>query len=126
MSQTEFHTGTLYPVQLMGGTLEDACRTTARRHNIELGEDWREEFIDKFSRWAYRNERIDEEYFIHGNNLYLVTDHEESNYEEYFMKLSPRDNCGTLAFVGQFHNGGTCFEEMLEEALDELENKKEF
>ena len=118
MSQTEFHTGRLYPVRLTG-TLEETCRAIATRHNIELGEDWQEDFRENFNEYEYKRERVPEEYFIHGEKLYRVIDHEESNDEDYFMKLS-RSEDGSISFIGQFYNGGTCFSEMLEEALDEL------
>lgn len=119
MSYTEFHTGRLYPVSLTG-TLEETCKAIAKRFNIELGEDWQEDFRDKFNEYEYKNKRTTEEYFIHGNRLYRVIDHEESDSEEYFMKLSRNEN-GSLSFIGQFYNGGTCFSEMLEEALDDLQ-----
>jgi hypothetical protein len=119
MSYTEFHTGRLYPVRLTG-TLEETCKAIAKRHNIELDEDWEEDFSDKFGEYAYKHKRVTEEYFIHGNRLYRVIDHEESDSEEYFMKLS-RSEDGSISFIGQFYNGGTYFSEMLEEALDALQ-----
>jgi hypothetical protein len=118
MSQTEFHTGKLYTVKIKNN-LEETCRSIATRHNIELGEDWQEDFRDKFNEYEYKNKRTTEEYFIHGEKLYRVIDHEESEDSEYFMKLSREDN-GSISFIGQFYNGGTCFSEMLEEALDDL------
>lgn len=119
MSQTEFHTGKLYPVKIEKG-LEETCRAIAARRHIELGEDWQEDFRDAFDEYKDKIGSVqDEEYFIHGDNLYRVIDHEESSDEEYFMKLN-RNSDGSLSFIGQFYNGGTCFSEMLEEALDEL------
>ena len=118
MSQTEFHTGKLYPVKIKNN-LEETCRAIATRHNIELGEDWREDFRENFNEYEYKRKRVNEEYFIHGEKLYRVIDHEESDDNEYFMKLS-RDDNGSISFIGQFYNGGTCFSEMLEEALDDL------
>ena len=119
MSRTEFHTGRLYPVKIEKN-LEETCRAIATRHNIELGEDWQEDFRENFNEYEYKRERVPEEYFIHGEKLYRVIDHEESDSEEYFMKLSRNEN-GSLSFIGQFYNGGTCFSEMLEEALDDLQ-----
>lgn len=119
MSQTEFHTGRLYPVKLEGN-LEETCRAIAKRHGYELGENWQEEFRENFDEYEYKRKRVNEEYFIHGNRLYRVIDHEESDSEEYFMKLTRNEN-GSFSFIGQFYNGGTCFSEMLEEALDNLE-----
>ena len=119
MSRTEFHTGKLYPVKIEK-SLEDTCRAIAARHNVELGEDWQEDFMDVFDNYKSKNGSVqDEEYFIHGENLYRVIDHEERDDEEYFMKII-RNNDGSLSFIGQFYNGGTYFAEMLEEALDEL------
>lgn len=119
MSYTEFHTGKLYPVKIEKN-LEETCRAIAKRFDIELGEDWEEDFSDKFGEYAYKHKRVTEEYFIHGNRLYRVIDHEESDSEEYFMKLS-RSEDGSISFIGQFYNGGTYFSEMLEEALDALQ-----
>ena len=113
MSRTEFHTGKLYPVKIET-SLEETCRNIANRHGIELGEDWQEDFRDGFNEYE-----VTEEYFIHGEKLYRVIDHVESEDEEYFMKLS-RNSDGSISFMGQFYNGGTCFSEMLEESLDEL------
>ena len=118
MSRTEFHTGKLYPVKIEK-SLEETCRAIATRHNIELGEDWQEDFIDVFNEYEYKRKKVTEEYFIHGEKLYRVIDHIESEDEEYFMRLS-RNSDGSLQFIGQFYNGGTYFAEMLEEALDNL------
>lgn len=124
MSQTEFHTGKLYPVKIEK-SLEETCRAIAARHNIELGEDWQEDFRDAFDEYKDKIGSVqDEEYFIHGENLYRVIDHEESSDEEYFMKLN-RNSDGSLSFIGQFYNGGTCFSEMLEEALAILLKRQE-
>lgn len=120
MSRTEFHTGKLYPVKLINDSLKTTCHAIAERRGIVLDEDWQEDFMDVFDHYKSKNGSVkDEEYFIHGENLYRVIDHEERDDEEYFMKLI-RNNDGSLSFIGQFYNGGTCFSEMLEEALDEL------
>lgn len=118
MSYTEFHTGKLYPVRIEKD-LETTCRAIANRFNIELGNDWQEDFRDHFDEYKNKKNHANEEYFIHSEKLYRVIDHEKDDSENYFMKLS-RNGDGSISFVGQFYNGGTCFSEMLEEALDEL------
>lgn len=107
MSKTEFHTGKLYPVKIEN-SLEETCRSIAKRHDVELSEDWQEDFRDAF-----------DEYFIHGENFYRVIDHIESDDDESFMKLRHNGD-GSISFIGQFYNGGTCFSEMLEESLNDL------
>ena len=118
MSRTEFHTGRLYPVKIETN-LEETCKSIANRHGIELGEDWHEDFRENFNEYEYKRKRVTEEYFIHGEKLYRVIDHIESDNSEYFMNVT-RNADGSLQFIGQFHTGGTCFSEMLEESLDEL------
>jgi hypothetical protein len=118
MSQTEFHTGRLYPMNF-GKDLEGWCRRVATANKIELGEDWQEDFRDAFDEYANKIGNAKEEYFIQGENLYRVIDHVQNEDEEYFMKLS-RNADGSISFISQFYNGGTCFSEMLEEALDDL------
>jgi hypothetical protein len=120
MSQTEFHTGKLYKVQIED-TLEQTCRKIAKEHNIELDDDWKENFIDQFDNYSKKRGHIKEEYFVHKENLYKVINHQETDNDEYFMNLSKNDD-GSISFIGQFYNGGTCFSEMLEEALENLTN----
>ena len=118
MSRTEFHTGRLYPVKIET-SLEETCRTIAARFEVELSEDWQEDFMDAFDEYTTKIISRPEEYFIHGEKLYRIIDHVDSEDEACFMKLN-RNSDGSISFIGQFHNGGTCFSEMLEEALDEL------
>ena len=118
MSRTEFHTGRLYPVKIET-SLEETCRSIAKRFDVELSEDWQEDFRDSFDEHTNKKRNQPEEYFIHGEKLYRVIDHIESDNEEDFIKLS-RNSDGSISFMGQFYNGGTCFSEMMEESLDEL------
>lgn len=118
MSYTEFHSGKLFPVKIEKN-LEETCRIIAKRFNIELGEDWKSDFMDKFDNYENKRGHASEEYFIHNDKLYRVIDHVETDTEDYFMNLS-RNHDGSISFVGSFYNGGTCFSEMLEESLDEL------
>jgi hypothetical protein len=117
MSKTEFHTGRLYPVKIES-SLEETCKSITKRHNIELREDWREDFIEKFNKYN-KSEHLNEEYFINNELLYRVIDHVESIDEDYSMRLS-RNPDGSILFIGQFYNSGTCFSEMLDEALNDL------
>lgn len=114
MSQTEFHFGKIKPVQIPEGqTLEEWCKGKCAEEGVTeipfYNKSWEETY-----RYNGKNK-----YFIHKRKVYEFIDHHESQDSEYFMKLF-QDPDGTITFVGQFYNGGTCFSEMLEEALDEL------
>jgi hypothetical protein len=119
MSYTEFHSGKLFPVKIEKN-LEETCRIIAKRFDVELGENWKDDFMNHFDEYINKKDHKAEEYFIHGEKLYRVIDHNQSDTEDAFMKLS-RNHDGSLSFVGSFYNGGTCFSEMMEEALDELQ-----
>lgn len=123
MSYTEFHTGKLYPVN-HGRNLEMHCRIIAKSHDIELGDDWLQDFREAFDRFSKRDYPSRDEYFVQGENLYLVVDHQEINDSQYDMKLHQNDD-GSINFAGQFYNGGTCFEEMLDDALVNFNSVKD-
>jgi hypothetical protein len=118
MSYTEFHTGKLIPV-IIENNLEETCKNIALSYGVELGEDWKDDFIYGDMRNVVNSGK---EYFIHKNNLYEIINHEESDGEDYFVKLN-KNNDNSISFIAQFYNGGTYFSEMLSDALDEL--KKE-
>lgn len=121
MSQTEFHTGKLKEVDMNGLSLEDYCRSKCNEAGITeidtYPATWVEQFRDEF--WYGYGNTKKVRFFIHGGKVYEVIDHKESESEDYFMNLT-RNEDGTISFIGQFYNGGTCLDEMLEEALDDL------
>jgi hypothetical protein len=120
MSYTEFHTGKLIPI-IIKSTLEETCRAIALEHGVELDEDWKDDFKYGDMRNVINSGK---EYFIYENSLYEIINHEESMDEESFVKLN-KNNDGSISFVTQFYNGGTYFDEMLTEALDELKKELE-
>ena len=125
MSATEFHSGRLIPVNLEGTTLKEKCIEIAKKYNVEFDPEsrsWKSDFIEDFDMYRVKRHPDRPELFIFEDKLYIISKHYETQDNEYFMKLSPNEN-GTIDFIGQFYNGGTCFSEMLEESLEQL--KKE-
>jgi hypothetical protein len=125
MSYTEFHSGRLIPVNLEGTTLKEKCIEIAKMHNVEFdpeNESWKSNFVEDFDEYRVKRYPTRPELFIFEDKLYVISNHHETQDEEHFMKLSVNGD-GSIDFIGQFYNGGTCFSEMLEESLIEL--KKE-
>ena len=113
MSTTEVHSGKLKKIELGEKSLEDFSKEVCESKGImqipAYNSNWLSTMIDS----------IEGKYFCHNGTLYEFVDHVESDDEEYFMKLNKNPD-GTIGFFGQFYNGGTCLEEMLEEAFDEF------
>lgn len=109
MSNTEFHFAKLVPIKFHEPTLEDFCKKIS--NNCELA-SFNENYIE------HVKDSMSENYFIHGDNIYAITEHEESDDSD-FQKLIT-NNDGSFTFIGSFYNGGTCFEEVLEEEFDKL------
>ena len=82
MSSTEFHLGKFKKVKIES-TLEETCRQIAKEHDIELSEDWREDFEDDFNLW----EDLEKQYFFYNDILYKMEEHIEKEDEDYFMDL---------------------------------------
>jgi hypothetical protein len=113
MSYTEFHTGKLKKIKYAPLILEDWCKNHCMlQGSLELlsyNKTWKEQARDVLSDW----------YFINGEDVYQYIDHEKSDGSDSFMKFYKNDD-ETISFVGSFYNGGTCFEEMLEDAFKEF------
>lgn len=120
MSQTEYHSGRMKRIQIPEGkNLTDFCRDLLFDEGITemptWSSDWVEVFRDRFD--GYNKNR--DEYLIVGESLFKMIDHKETDEEDYFMNLTENSD-GTISFHGQFYNGGTCFSEMIEEAIEKL------
>ncbi len=105
MSYTEFHTGKLKKVDLGELSLLEFCEAKCKEAGVNeicsYNDDWIEQFRDTL--W-YGNK---EKYFIHGEDVYELIEHEEMEDDGYFMKMKENPD-GTISFISQFYNGGTC------------------
>ena len=116
MSEVEFHTGRLRKIAIHS-TTEEWCQSACQLNGIKEMSSYNKTWVDEFK----DNDVLGKKYFIHNESIYEVLEHLQSDEENYFMRLINNAD-GTITFIGQFYNGGTCFDEMLEEALDEHNN----
>lgn len=114
MSYTETHFGKLKKVELTT-SLEEFCKQKCNEIGLfELAsyyETWEEEFRDAFNR----------KYFIVKGEVWEAIEHTEA--EDGDMDIMIPNEDGTVTFVMQFYNGGTCLSEMIEDGLKKLKNK---
>lgn len=115
MSYTETHFGKLRKVDMHGHSLEDWCRMYCRLNGIQelssYNNTWEEQFRDVYY----------EKFFINGNEVWEVIEHQEIGEDDISKMILNGD--GTIIFVMQFYNGGTCLSEMIEEGLEKLKNE---
>jgi hypothetical protein len=117
MSYTETHFGKLRKVVLEEGqTLEQWCEAKCN----ELGQTE----ISSYNKTWYEQLRDDssETYFFLKDEIWEAFDHHETEEGDDIYHLQPNED-GTLTFVMQFYNGGTCLSECIEESLERLKSK---
>lgn len=114
MSQTETHFGKLKKVEI-NTSLEEWFKEKCKEKGIEelppYSDDWKDAFCDKFR----------EKFFIHEEEVWEAIDHIETDSEDIDIMIPNVD--GTITFVMQFYNGGTCLSEVIEEGLVRLKTK---
>lgn len=116
MSRTETHYGKIRKIDLSETTIEQWCEAKCR----ELGETGLESYNNTWEEQlrglGYRK------YFFNDGEVWESFDHVEGESEDIEIMLPNTD--GSITFVMQFYNGGTCLSEMIEHGLKELKNQK--
>ena len=110
MSQNEFHTGRLVPVDLEGKTVEEFAEEICRSSGISEISSYHDTWLEEF-----RYELAYEKYFIVDGEIYEMIEHSDSD-EEYFVHMR-RNEDGSISFSAQFYNGGTCLSEVIEDSV---------
>jgi hypothetical protein len=114
MSHTETHFGKLRKVEIPENHLvEDWCREKCR----DLGYT---EMATYNSTWEeqLRCETYDKYFFADGEVWEAVEHIESEDGDDIDIMVKNPD--GTITFVQQFYNGGTCLSEVIEEGLAKL------
>ena len=120
MSQTEHHIGKLRKVVINeGSSVEDWCREKCQELGVpsmlpELYDSWEETL--KYHLNLY------EKYFFVNGEIWEAFEHIENDGFDDIDIMIPNED-GTITFIQQFYNGGTCLSEVIEEGLEKLKNK---
>lgn len=114
MSSTELHIGKLREIDLGGKHVEEVAKTIA--------EELHHKSYTPVT--SYLDDLLDiypPEYFYVNDKLYkIIVDVEYEDGCEDISTLTKNEE-GDYEFVMQFYNGGTCFSEMIEDALSRIE-----
>lgn len=117
MSEVETHYGKLRKVVIDEKyTIEEWCKEKCKEKNINelasYNHSWIEQFKDGF----------DEKYFIIDEEVWEVIEHIEADDSDIDIMIPNED--GTITFVQQFYNGGTCLSEVIEDGIKKIKNEK--
>jgi hypothetical protein len=118
MSQTETHFGKLRKVVFdEGQTLEQWCEAKCKELDVHK--------LSSYNKTWYEELRGEgqEKYFFVKEEIWEAFDHKEFDDSDDIDVLTENED-GTLTFIQQFYNGGTCLSECLEEALERLNKNK--
>jgi hypothetical protein len=113
MSQTETHFGKLRKVEIpQGQTLEQWCEAKCKELGVNEISSYNKTWHEELREEGY------EKYFFVKDEVWEAFDHVETEDGDIYH-LQPNED-GTLTFVMQFYNGGTCLTECIEEELEKL------
>lgn len=113
MSQTETHFGKLKKVELTQ-PVEDWCKDECTK----LGKDSLPRCFSSWKELLMDLTRYDK-YFFLKDEVWEAIEHVKSDGDSDIDIMIPNED-GTISFVQQFYNGGTCLSECIENSLLEL------
>lgn len=114
MSQTETHFGKLRKIEIEPNqTVEEWCLNKC----LEISDY--NELPSYYDSWKdLLKYEFDRNYFFIDDQIWVSFDHIESEDDDInYMNLNED---GTITFIMQFYNGGTCLSELIEEGLEKL------
>lgn len=115
MSELEFHVGKCKKIDLNGLTIEEYCKQKCIEMGYKLNK-WLDTYTKVFCSTQYGK------YHVINNELYEVLC--DKNYEDPYITEVTDNKDGTFNFVFGFYNGGTCFNEVLCEAIKNLKKNE--
>ena len=108
MSQTQTHIGKIKEIANQEVTFESKL--------VAIGYS--------FNDWELEDQYIDSDKYIYlrkTNQLFEFVEHSEPEYETIAYGMTNPD--GTISFIAQFYDGGTCLNEVLEDIIVKINNK---
>jgi hypothetical protein len=118
MSQTETHFGKLQKVEIKNQTLEQWCEIKCK----EVGETKIESYYSSWQEQLMDCREYYQKYFFIDGEAWEAVEHIESDDSNYIDVMIPNKD-GTITFIQQFYNGGTCLSECIEDGIKRIKHK---
>ena len=134
MSSTELHTGTLTPLKTINSHQEFMDFVHENKLTAWLYPNIEEYFEERSVNDVANNSlaivlcksdgcRAPYEYVFYKNVIYKIDNYLFSD-DDFYINRFIKNSDGSINFVSMFYNGGTGFDEELQEGLDKLLNKE--
>lgn len=118
MSEVVRHIGKVRKVDLKGLSIEEWCKAKCIELGIEKQKHWYNSYEETLQEEMWPTKFVK----VNGDIWEIVEDREEEDYENLSI-IRPNED-GTLNYILQFYNGGTCLSEMLEEGILKCTHKQ--
>lgn len=115
MSYIELHVGKIKKVDLKGKTVEEWCKEKCNELGYRLGK-----YDESYTRLLSSIEHG--KYCSVDNDLFEVLS--DKKFDDPYITHLSENKDGTYDFVLGFYNGGTCFSEMIEDAITEFKKNE--
>jgi hypothetical protein len=119
MSQTETHFGKLRKVEIENQTLEQWCEIKCK----EAGNTKIESYYNSWQEQARDCLEYNNKYFFVDGEVWEAIKHIESENGDDIDVMIPNTD-GTILFLQQFYNGGTCLSECIEDGIKKIKDKQ--
>ena len=118
MSCNEFHKGKLHKLTRGMPETENKVVELAKEHDIQFEKDEDNYWLDDVCWDIYKKSGI--KYVVVNKDLYIIKDYFKAREDDGIYEHNKNDD-GDIEFMVEFYNGGTGFEEVVEDIIDSYE-----
>ena len=115
MSYNEFHKGKLHKLTRGMSETENKVKELTKQYDVPFDED---EDLNSNCWDIYKKSGV--RYIVVNKDLYIVKDYFTAREEDGIYEHNKNDD-GDIEFMVEFYNGGTGFEEVVEDIVDSYE-----
>lgn len=118
MSYNEFHKGKLHKLTRGMPETENKVVELAKEHDIQFEKDEDNYWLDDVCWDIYEKSGV--KYVVVNKDLYIIKDYFKAREDNGIYEHNKNDD-GDIEFMVEFYNGGTGFEEVVEDIVNSYE-----
>ena len=118
MSCNEFHKGKLHKLTRGMSETKNKVKELAKQYDVPVDEDEDNYWLSDVCWDIYEKSGI--KYVVVNKDLYIIKDYFTAREEDGIYEHNKNDD-GDIEFMVEFYNGGTGFEEVVEDIVDSYE-----
>ena len=118
MSYNEFHKGKLHKLTIGMSETKNKVKELAKQYDVPVDEDEDNYWLSDVCWDIYEKSGV--KYVVVNKDLYIVKDYFTTREDDGIYEHNKNDD-GDIEFMVEFYNGGTGFEEVVEDIVDSYE-----